>query len=106
MAGNFHSFPCKEERMEYIVTAVLAGIFTLLFVAFYKFVINPQYVPSAPAMAKCPDMWNYNTTNKMCEPAYDTHCLPFNPDTNTLTTMTSKCNLARSCGTTWSGMCG
>ncbi len=92
--------------MEYIVTAVLAVVFTLIFVAIYKYGLNPQYVPNATAMAQCPDMWNYNTIKQMCEPAYDTHCLPFNPNTNTLATMTAKCNLARSCGTSWSGMCG
>ncbi len=92
--------------MEYIVTAVLAIIFTLSFVAFYKFVLNPQYVPTAPALSQCPDMWNYNLATQMCEPGYETHCLPFNPNTNTLTTLTAKCNLARSCGTSWSGVCG
>ena len=92
--------------MEYIVTAVLAAIFTVLFLVLYKFVLNPQYVPSTASMAQCPDRWNYNPTLQMCEPGYDTHCLPFNPATSTLTTMTAKCNLARSCGTSWSGMCG
>jgi len=92
--------------MEYIVTAVLAAIFTILFVAIYKYILNPQYVPTGTNMSQCPDMWNYNSTTKMCEPGYKTHCLPFNPSVNTLVTMTAKCNLARSCGTSWSGMCG
>lgn len=92
--------------MEYIVTAVLAIIFTILLIVFYKFVINPQYVPTNVNMSQCPDMWNYDPAKQMCEPGYETHCLPFNPNSNTLTTMTAKCNLARSCGTSWSGMCG
>lgn len=92
--------------MEYIVTAVLAAVFTVLFVVIYKYGVNPQYVQTSANMAQCPDMWTYNSTKQMCEPNYDTHCLPFNPATNTLTTMTAKCNLARSCGTSWSGMCG
>jgi hypothetical protein len=90
--------------MEYIVTAVLAAIFAVIFILIYKFILNPQYVPTNPTMAQCPDRWNYNTTTQQCEAAYSTHCLPFNP--NTLTTMTAKCNVARSCGTSWSGMCG
>lgn len=92
--------------MEYIVTAVLAAIFTVIFVLIYKYVLNPHYVPTNVTMSQCPDMWNYDSTKQMCVPAYETHCLPFNPNSNTLTTMTSKCNLARSCGTSWSGMCG
>jgi hypothetical protein len=92
--------------MEYIITAVLSIIFTVLFVVIYKFGINPQYVPTATAMAQCPDRWNYNSSTQQCEPGYSTHCLPFNPSVSTLSTMTSKCNLARSCGTSWSGMCG
>ncbi len=92
--------------MEYIVTAVLAVIFTILFVAIYKYGLNPQYVQTSVNMSQCPDMWNYNLTTQMCEPGYKTHCLPFNPSTNTLASMTAKCNLARSCGTSWSGMCG
>jgi hypothetical protein len=92
--------------MEYIVIAVLAVVSTILFVGIYKYGLNPQYVPTAPSMSQCPDMWNYNSSTKQCEPGYETHCLPFNPAVNTLATMTAKCNLARSCGTSWSGMCG
>ena len=68
--------------------------------------MNPQYVLTSTNMSQCPDMWNYNSTTQQCEAGYQTHCLPFNPKSNTLTTMAAKCNLARSCGTSWSGMCG
>ncbi len=93
--------------MQYIVV-ILTALFTVGFLLLYKYALNPQTVitPDTSKMATCPDLWNYNATSGMCEPAYKTHCTPFNPKTPTLNTYSSKCNLARSCGTTWSGFCG
>jgi hypothetical protein len=41
----------------------------------------------------------------MCEPSYETVCLPFNPDVDTLKTVAQKCALANHCATDWSGVC-
>ncbi len=92
--------------MEYIITAIITVVFAVLIIVFYKFVINPQYIRTVASLSQCPDRWNYNQISHLCEPAYDTHCLAFDPTANTLTTMIAKCNLARGCGTFWSGMCG
>lgn len=92
--------------MEYITTAVLTILFTLGFLAIYKYGFNPQMIMTIDPskMAKCPDGWNYD--GKVCNPAGKTTCMPFDPDAPTLDTAAAKCNLARSCSTTWSGMCG
>ena len=81
--------------MNYWVLAVSAVITALLLVV-YKLVINPQMlVTTTPAL--CPDRWNYSSS--MCAPAYQTHCLPFNPQT--VKTDSARCNIARTCGTNW-----
>jgi len=94
--------------MEYMTTAALTAVFTVVFLLIYKFVINPQMVvvPDMSKMSQCPDRWNYNPASKQCEAAYQTACLPFDPSASTLDSYTAKCNLARTCGTTWSGFCG
>lgn len=89
--------------MQYIITLLAVAIFTILFLVLYKYVINPQVVVQ-PAAGTCPDRWNYNTSTKMCEPGYQTHCIPFDPTAPTLNTPAAKCNMARTCGTSW-GYC-
>ena len=108
MPGNFHSFPCIKERMEYVTTTMLTVVFTLMFLAIYKYVINPQVVLTLDPtkMAKCPDSWNYDSQSNLCRPNTSTTCMPFDPDSSTIQSAASKCNLARSCGTSWSDMCG
>ena len=61
--------------------------------------------PASITMSKCPSRWNFNPSTNMCEPSYNTVCLPFNPDADTLKRGSQKCALARSCDTDWSGMC-
>ena len=82
---------------------VLVAVFTVVFLIIYKFVINPQTIitldPSK--MAKCPQRWNFNSSSQMCEPAYETTCLPFNPDFPNLKTLVAKRNLASTCATEW-----
>ncbi len=91
-----------------MTTALATAVFTLIFLFAYKYLINPQivYTPDVKNMSQCPDRWNYNQSSKLCEPGYDTSCLPFNPDSPTLNSLASRCNIARSCGTTWSEFCG
>jgi hypothetical protein len=94
--------------MEYLNTVVLTVVFTLIMLVIYKFVINPQVVLTLDPtkMAKCPDSWTYNMTTSMCEPNMPTTCYPFDPDAPAIQSAAAKCNLARTCGTSWSGMCG
>lgn len=95
--------------MNYIVAAVVIGIVvTLIILAIYKYGLDPLvvYKPNTDNMAKCPDRWNYSPISKRCIPAYKTNCLPFDPDDSTLNSLTERCNLARKCGTEWSGFCG
>lgn len=93
--------------MSYLGTTALTVLFTVLFLLAYKFLINPQVILPATlsSMSKCPDRWNYNAGTQMCEPAYVTSCLPFNPDVPTLNTVLARCNVAQTCGTSWSGAC-
>jgi len=71
-------------------------------------IINPQIFLqiNASKMSKCPDSWTYNSQTKLCEPKMKTSCLPFDPTEPTIQSSSAKCNLARTCGTTWSGFCG
>lgn len=94
--------------MEYVSAAALTAVFTVILLVIYKLVINPQIVLTLDPkkMAKCPDSWKYNVATKLCEPNAATSCMPFSPDESTIQSASAKCNLARTCGTTWSGMCG
>ena len=93
--------------MNFAVLLLLVILFTLLFVLIAKYVlgVHIELPTTAQQMSQCPDRWNYNIGTKMCEPAYVTHCLPFNPSAATLNSAAAKCNTARSCGTDWSGVC-
>jgi hypothetical protein len=94
--------------MEYVSTAALTILFTAGFLIVYKFVINPQIVlrMDPTKMAKCPDSWTYDSNSNLCKPNASTSCMPFDPNASTIQSAVAKCNLARTCGTTWSGMCG
>ena len=91
--------------MEYLSTVALTVLFTVLFIAAYKVLINPQIVitPDARKMSKCPDNWTYDGT--VCRPNSQSICMPFDPSADTIQSASAKCNLARTCGTTWSGLC-
>jgi hypothetical protein len=86
------------------VAIIATAIFTVAFLAIYKYVINPQKVLTI-AKSQCPDRWNYNSITKQCEAQYQTHCTPFDPNAPTLQTASAKCNVAQSCGTSWPGNC-
>jgi len=94
--------------MEYVSTAALTVLFTVILLIVYKYVINPQIVlrMDPTKMAKCPDSWTYDSASNLCKPNALTSCMPFDPDASTIQSAVAKCNLARSCGTTWLGMCG
>jgi hypothetical protein len=89
-----------------LLTLIFTAIFTviIIFVA-RRFLYN--YISINPVrMTQCPDRWNFNSLTNMCEAAYKTTCFPFNPSAATLNSVSAKCNLARTCGTDWSGVCG
>lgn len=86
------------------VAIIATAIFTVVFLALYKYVINPQKVLTL-AKSQCPDRWSYNSLTKKCDPQYDTHCTPFDPDAPTLVSAEAKCNVAQSCGSFWPGNC-
>lgn len=92
--------------MEYVYTIGLTVVFTIIFLAIYKLVINPQIVVKLDPtkMSKCPDGWTFN--GRLCSPDHSTHCTPFDPDANMIQSVSAKCALAQRCGTTWDGMCG
>ena len=94
--------------MEYLSTIALTIVFTTIFLVIYKLVVNPQVVLNlnTTQMAKCPDSWTYDSVGGVCRPNTTSSCMPFDPDADTIQTSAAKCNLARTCGTTWSGMCG
>jgi hypothetical protein len=93
--------------MNFLVVLLLVIVFTASILAILKYAVGVhiELPASVQQMTQCPDRWNFNSTTKMCEPAYSTHCLPFNPSAATLNSVTAKCNVARSCGTDWSGIC-
>jgi hypothetical protein len=93
--------------MNFLLLLPLVIVFTVAILAVMKYIlgVHIELPASVQQMSMCPDRWNINPLTKMCEPAYSTHCLPFNPSAATLNTVTAKCNLARSCGTDWSGIC-
>jgi hypothetical protein len=93
--------------MNFLVLLLLVIVFTASILAILKYVVGVhiELPTNVKQMTQCPDRWNFNSITKMCEPAYSTHCLPFNPSAATLNNVTAKCNLARSCGTDWSGIC-
>jgi hypothetical protein len=94
--------------MEYVSTVAWTVVFTVLFLVVYKLVINPQVVLTIDVskMSKCPDGWTYDSIGKLCRPNAGSSCMPFDPDASTIQSASARCNLARSCGTTWDGMCG
>jgi hypothetical protein len=93
--------------MELLSTIAWTALFTVVFLVVYKFVINPQVILTLDTkkMAKCPDGWAYNVATSTCDPQVKTSCYPFDPDAVAMQSAPAKCNLARTCGTTWSGMC-
>jgi hypothetical protein len=92
--------------MEYIGTIGATILFTVIFLIIYKYALNPTLVYTAryQDMTGCPDSWKYNAQTKMCDPPPNTTCLAFDPTQPQ--TAQAKCNIARTCGTTWNGFCG
>jgi hypothetical protein len=78
----------------------VAVLLVLLFI--YKSVLNPQVMPaSSGPPTTCPENWKFE--DGLCKPDYETNCMPFDP--TKITSKSAGCNIARSCGTVWSGKC-
>jgi hypothetical protein len=86
-------------------TVIYSVVFTVIFLLFYKFVLNPTIIRFADLskMSICPDSWSYD--GSQCIPNMSTSCSPFTPNTKMLETLSARCRLAKMCGTTWSGVC-
>jgi len=69
----------------------------------YRFVFNPQVVIAGSRRGgdTCPAGWTYE--GGLCVPGYNTNCAPFDP--SKITSQVEACNLARTCGADWPGVC-
>ena len=89
--------------MSKLTIALVSIVGTLGIILLYHYVFNPQIVssPNKNTASKCPQNWIF--ADGLCKPSYPTNCSPFDP--SKITSAAAGCNIARSCGTTWDGMC-
>ena len=89
--------------MSKLMVALVSLATIVVLVLAYRFIFNPQLVGVASVVnaSKCPERWTYS--DGLCKPNYQTSCMPFDPAK--ITSAVSGCNLARTCGTDWTGMC-
>lgn len=84
-----------------VVIVVTLVVFALTTYAYLR--LKPTVVvPPAGVVAKCPARWVYNTETSECEPQYSTKCKAFDPDK---VSDKEKCDIVKSCGTYWKGLC-
>ena len=84
-------------------TVAYSLLFAVLCLLAYRYLFNPQIVTtlSRGSAVTCPDRWSY--MDGLCKPMYKTSCMPFDP--SKITSIIAGCNLARTCGSDWPGMC-
>ena len=89
--------------MSKLTIALISIVSITGIILIYHYVFNPQIVssPNKKTASQCPENWIYEDT--LCKPTYPTSCMPFDP--TKITSAVSACNLAKTCGTMWSGMC-
>jgi hypothetical protein len=81
------------------VVGVTLGVFSL-FAYIYLVKLQPIiYVKLNDRQNPCPDLWDFDGEN--CIPMYDTHCNAFDPKNYE----GRECEIAKSCGTGWKGLC-
>ena len=112
--------------VDFLVVVVTLGVLALITFIYLK--LNPTILlPNTEFYNQCPDRWifredNYASGNSTplpkpslsglptmfstqvvgkCWPTYQTTCQPFDPSLYTST----RCDIAKSCGTTWTGLC-
>lgn len=82
-----------------LVIVVTLGVFAL-FTYIYLVKLQPTIVMKhVESENPCPDRWSFDGSN--CNPNYETQCNPFDP----LNYKGHECEIARSCGTSWKGLC-
>jgi hypothetical protein len=77
------------------------GIFALVVYVYLK--LKPTVFLEHRLHGQCPDRWIYRPDDNggKCWPLYDTSCAAFDPALYKGTL----CDIAKSCGTTWKGLC-
>lgn len=84
-----------------VVVVTTVAVFALATFVYLK--LRPTVVlPPESVISKCPARWLYNTDTGECVPQYATQCMAFDPDKQS---DAQKCDIARSCGTHWKGLC-
>lgn len=84
-----------------VIVVTTLSIFALI--AFIYVKLQPiVMIPPESIIAQCPSRWVYMVEQKMCQPQYPTKCKPFDPDNYS---EKEKCDIARTCGTYWKGLC-
>ena len=85
-----------------IIVTVTIAVFAA-FVWGYFNLAHPTIVLTKPAgpVNRCPDLWIYDEEKTECRPSYHTQCKPFNP----VFYEGKECEIAKSCGTSWKGLC-
>ena len=83
-----------------VVVVVTLSVFALFTWGYFN-LAHPTIVLTKPAgpVNQCPDLWIYKDGE--CSPSYHTQCKPFNPDFY----KGKECEIAKSCGTSWKGLC-
>ena len=85
-----------------VVICTTVGVFALITYLYFK--LEPIVViPPESIVADCPTRWLYDVDAKECRPTYSTKCKGFDP---TKYSVSEKCDIAKSCGTSWKGLCG
>lgn len=81
------------------VIGITLGVFSL-FAYIYLEKLQPVIVVKRNVkLNPCPDLWIFDGEN--CNPSYETQCNPFNPKNYE----GHECEIAKSCGTGWKGLC-
>ena len=90
--------PQIKDLMIIAVTLTVFGLFAYGYMSLKPIVV----IPPPGIISKCPARWVFNTASSECEPQYSTKCKSFNPDR---IPDGEKCDIVRSCGTYWKGLC-
>ncbi len=86
------------------MVVIFATISVFALITFIYFKLDPIVViPAESVISDCPTRWYFDTDAKECKPTYSTKCKGFNPNQYSAK---EKCDIAKSCGTSWKGLCG
>jgi len=86
--------------LDFMTVIVTLGLFSLVTFIYLK--LKPTiYIAAGDFKNQCPDRWIFREEEGMCFPTYQTTCSAFNPAQH----KGNLCGIAKSCGTTWKGLC-